>query len=91
MQPRIELGVLLNFFYFGLTSTYQHALDVMVGETFSKYDAIKAFRIVNGLAIFPMIDKTDKVIEKLDKMEKTLNDLAVNEKESVSEAKQPLA
>ena len=80
MQPRIELSVLLNFFYFGLTSMYQHASDVMVGETFSEYDAIKAFRIVNGLAIFPMMDKTDKVIEKLDKMEKTLNDLAMNEK-----------
>ena len=70
---------------------YQRALDVMVGETFSEYDAIKAFRIVNGLAIFPMMDKTDKVIEKLDKMEKTLNDLAINEKESASEVKQPLA
>ena len=37
------------------------------------------------------MDKTDKVIEKLDKMEKTLNYLAINEKESVSEAKKPLA
>ena len=64
MQPRIELGVLLIFFYFGLTSVYQHALYVMVGETFSEYDAIKAFRILNGLAIFPMVDKTDKVIEE---------------------------
>ena len=63
----------------------------MVGETFSEYDAIKAFRIVNGLAIFPMMDKTDKVIEKLDKTEKTLNDLAINEKESTSEVKPPLA
>ena len=32
-----------------------------------------------------------KVIEKLDKMEKTLNDLAINEKESASEVRQPLA
>ena len=90
MQPRIEFSVLLKIFYFGFTSVYQHALDDMVGETFSEYDAIKAFRIVNGLAIFPMMDKTDKVIERLDKMEKTLNDLAMNEKESTSEVKQPL-
>ena len=46
---------------------------------------------MNGIDIFPKIDKTDKVIEKLDKMEKTLNDLAINEKESVSEAKPSLA
>ena len=91
MQPRIELGVLLKKFYFGLRCMYQHALDVMVGEKFSEYDAIKAFRIINELAIFPMMDKTDKVIEKLEKMEKTLNDLAVSENESTSEIKQPLA
>ena len=63
----------------------------MCSSDLSKYNAIKAFRIVNGLAIFPMMDKTDKVIEKLDKMEKTLNDLAINEKERTSEVKQPLA
>ena len=70
---------------------YQHTLDVMVGEIFSKYDAIKDFRIINGLAIFPMTDKTDKVIEKLDKMEKTLNDLAISKNESTYEINQPLA
>ena len=61
MQSRIELGVLLTKIYFGLTSVYHHALDVMVGETFSQYDAIKSFRIINGLAIFSMMDKNDKV------------------------------
>ena len=91
MQPRIELGVLLKKFYFGLTSVYQHALDVMVRETFSEHDAIKAFRIIHELAIFPMMDKTDKIIEKREKTEKTLNDLTINENESTYEIKQPLA
>ena len=45
MQPRIELGVLLKNFYFGLTSMYQHILDVMAGETFSDMMQLKPLEL----------------------------------------------
>ena len=52
-KPKMDLGVLIKIFYHGLLSMYQNALDVMVGETFSDYDAVKAYKILNGLLIFP--------------------------------------
>ena len=63
----MDLGVHINFFYHGLLSVYRNALDVMVGETFSDYDAVKTYKILNGLLIFPMIDETG-VFSKLDKI-----------------------
>ena len=43
VQPKMDLGVLINFFYYSLFSLYQNALDTMVGETFSEYDAAKSY------------------------------------------------
>ena len=51
VQPKIDLGILIKKFYFGLFSIYQNALDVMVGETFCEYDATKAYKFLNGLSI----------------------------------------
>ena len=77
IQPKMDLGVLIKIFYFGLFSLYQNALDVMVGETFSEYDAAKAYKILNGLSIFPMIDESG-MITKLEKIEKALDELTLS-------------
>ena len=77
VQPKMDLGVLIKKFYYALFSLYQNALDVMVGETFSEYDAAKAYKILNGLSIFPMIDESG-MITKLENIEKTLDELTLS-------------
>ena len=76
VQPKMDLGVLIKFFYYGLFSLYQNALDIVVGETFSEYDAAKAYKILNGLSIFPVIDESG-MITKLENIEKTLDELTL--------------
>ena len=46
----------------------------MVGESFFQYDTEKTYKMLNGLAYFPLVDETG-ILTRLDKIEKSLNDL----------------
>ena len=55
-QPKMELSILIKHFYFGLLPSYQNALDIMVGEPFSTFDTEQAYKILNGLSYFSLVD-----------------------------------
>ena len=77
MQLKMNLDTLIMHFYFGLLPIYQNALDTMVGGTFFKHDAEKAYKILNGLAQFPQEDRTG-VLTRLDKIEESLKSLTLD-------------
>ena len=63
----LAICVLLRCFYYGLSDLCKHALDVMVVGKFAEYDEIKSLRITSRLVVFPMNEKTDEIIDRLDK------------------------
>ena len=70
----MELSILINHSYFGLLPSYQNALDIMVGEPFFTFDAEQAYKILNGLAYFSLVDEAG-ILTRLDKIERSLNDI----------------
>ena len=70
----MELSILIKHFYFGLLPSYQNALDIMVGEPFSTFDTEQAYKILNGLSYFSLVDEAG-VLTRLDKIERSLNNL----------------
>ena len=73
-QPKMELSILIKKNYFGLLPSYQNALDIMVGEPFFTFDTEQAYKILNGLAYFFLVDEAG-VLSRLDNIERPLNDI----------------
>ena len=74
----LAMCVLLRCFYCGLSDACKHALDVITGGNFPKIDDLESLRIINGLVVFPMNEKTDGILDRLDKIENILCDLNLN-------------
>ena len=72
IQPMLALCVLLKCFYHGLFDACKHALDVITRGNFLAIDEMESLRIINGLVIFPMNEKTDGILDRLDKIENIL-------------------
>ena len=62
----------------------KHALDVITGGDFLEIDQLESLRIINGLVVLPMDEKTDGILDRLDKIENILCDLNLNGIEKIS-------
>ena len=62
IQPMLAICVLLRCFSYGLSDACKHALDVITGVNFLEIDELESLRIINGLVVFPMIEKTDGIL-----------------------------
>ena len=76
--------VLLRCFYYGLSDACKHALDVITGGNFLEINELQSLRIINGLVVFPTNEKTDGILDRLDKIENILCDLSLNGMEESS-------
>ena len=56
----------------------KHTLDVITGGNFLEIDELESLRIINGLVVFPVDEKTDGKLDRLDKIENILCGLNLN-------------
>ena len=74
----LAMCVLLKCFYYGLSDACNHALDVITGGEFLEIDEMESLRIINGLVVFPINEKTEGILDRLDEIENNLCDLNSN-------------
>ena len=57
IQPMLSMCVLLRCFYYGLSDSCKHVLDVITGGNFLEIDELESLRIIKGLVVFPQMRK----------------------------------
>ena len=80
----LAMCVLLRCFYYGLSDACKHALEVITGGDFLEIYELESLRIIKGLVVFPMDEKIDGILDRLDKIENILCDLNLNGIEKIS-------